>query len=128
MEQLAELVAAVTIAHTVHALAEVTNVRTKLQRVIDAKAGKTLKPYPIDINTRAKAYGIGLSLPIFITLVAYGVLAWLSPSVGTLLWMTVILLAIVELFSMVSLDKYHIDIEPVIRSFNRGQKGAGKSS
>jgi hypothetical protein len=114
MQHLAEFVAAVTIAHAFHAFGETANVRTKLQRAVDAMNKKALKPYPINIDTRAKAYGLGLGLFVIISAIAYGILMLVAPSITTLLWITAVLIVIVELYNLVALDKYHISIQSVI--------------
>jgi len=114
MQHLAEFLAAISIAHAFHAFGETTNVRTKLQRATDAMNGKALKPYPININTRAKALGLGLGILIGITAIAYGILTLIAPSVTSLLWIAIVLIAIVEIYNLVALDKYHISIQTVI--------------
>ena len=114
MQHLAEFVAALAIAHTLHAFAETANVRTKLQRAVDAMNKKALKPYPINIDTRAKAYGLGLGLFIIIGAIAYGILTLVALSLTTLLWIAAVLIVVVELYNLVALDKYHISIQSVI--------------
>lgn len=119
MQHLAEFVAALSIAHTFHAFGETFNVRTKLQRAVDAMNGKALKPYPINIDTRAKAYGLGLGLFIVVAAIAYGILTLTAPSVTTLLWIAAVLTVVVEVYNLVALDKYHISIQSVIDKLSK---------
>lgn len=119
MEELANVTAALAVAHLIHAFAETINVRSKLQRLIDAKNNRETKPYPVNINTRSKAYAAGLIAFLLPAAIAYGAIAALSPSIETLLWISLIAIVIVELYNLVALDKYHVAIQPLIDEFDK---------
>lgn len=115
MEKLAIFVAALSAAHAMHLFGEAANVRAKLKRLSDAISNKKLKPYPMNIDTRTKAYGLGFGMPAVITAIFYGLFYWWSPSMNVLLTLALVLIVVSEINTTITLDKYHISIEQLIK-------------
>lgn len=119
MQNLAELATAIAIAHGLHSLGEATNVNKKITRLADAVAGKTLKPYPANIDTRTKAYSIGIGIFVILSSLFYLVLNVLSFDINALLTLIIVLIAVVDISGTMSFDKYHISIEKLINKFDK---------
>ncbi len=117
MEQLSYLVASLAVAHSLHMIVESTSVRTKLQRLSDSIAKVPLKPYPININTRLKSYSISIVGMLALTGVSYAILHAIAPPTETLLWIAFYSIVIGDIVVAYLLDKFHVDIEPLIRRF-----------
>jgi hypothetical protein len=122
VQTLLEIVAALSVAHSLHGFAETGNVRRKIDRLTDAVNGMVLKPYPVNINTRAKAYAAGVIMPVVLAAIAYGVLRVLSLTTTGLLVVALAALVITELVTTVSLDKYHVIIQKLINKFDKKLK------
>ena len=116
---IAQLVLAVTFAHSFHILGEVMNVRNKLTRLTDAIAKKSLRPYPMNIDTRAKSYTIGFLMFIIVAVVAYLLLNILSFTEESLLIVALSLIVVTEIVNTVRLDTYHVQIEKLIKKFSK---------
>lgn len=123
MQMLTELAAAVVLAHYLHAFGEMTNVRAKLKRLSDAIAGRPLKPYPININTRLKALGLGSAMYVVLVVVSLIVISAVGFSESFLLRMIVALILVTEVITLIGYDQYHVDIQKLIHKFS---KKAGK--
>ncbi|MBI5357725.1 hypothetical protein HZB74_02665 [Candidatus Saccharibacteria bacterium] len=126
MENTIQILTAIIISHSFHTFGEAANVNAKIKRLVDAKNDKNLKPYPMNINTRAKAYSLGISVFVVVALISYALINVISPSSETLLAISIGLLLFIELYSLVAFDKYHIAIQPIINYFDKDKKGSSK--
>ncbi len=118
-QTLLQIVAALAIAHLIHALVELGNVGAKLRRLASAVAGKDLPTYPVNIDTRLKAYTIGLIAPAVFFLIVYFVISVLGTTVESAAWLSVIALLVIEVVNVVGYDRYHIGIEKLIKKFSK---------
>lgn len=126
MENTVQILTAVIVAHSFHVFGEAANVNAKIKRLVDAKNDKNLKPYPMNIDTRAKAYSLGVSVFVIVALISFGLIKVISPSSESLLAISIGLLVLIELYSLVAFDKYHIAIQPIINYFDKNKKGSSK--
>ncbi|HVC35958.1 MAG TPA: hypothetical protein VNE40_00725 [Candidatus Dormibacteraeota bacterium] len=114
---IAEAVAAISLAHVLHLTMDVQNVRSKVKRLADVIAHVPVKPFPININTRTKAYSAGLLGLAILFGISFLVIRWLNPSIASLLVLSTVLLVVGELINLVGLDNYHVRIARITRQF-----------
>ena len=111
------LAAAVATGTSLHGMMESENVLQKLARLGKAiKTGKVDAPMVKGIDTRPKAYGLGIATVAFIVGLAYLILDWINPGVEGAMQYTIAILVLGELMLMIRLDVYHIKIEKMTRS------------
>lgn len=114
---LVQLLLAFIFAHAFHSLAESSNVLAKIARLSDAIAKRTLRPYPMNINTRAKAYALAAVIVLVTTGIAYSLLHLVDLTDTSMLATALSLLIVVEVFNTIKFDRYHIAIEKLIKKY-----------
>jgi len=73
----------------------------------------------VNIDTRAKSYAIGYGILTITTLVFYWIVGLFSVRNDTAVVASIFLIAIVELINTALIDKYHVDIEKLIKKFSK---------
>lgn len=114
-----QLLLAFVFAHSLHAIGESTNVLSKLERLTNAVHKKKLKPYPMNIDTRAKSYALGFGVIAAVTVITYAMLSILDFTNTSFVLVALSLLVVTELITTVKIDKYHVEIEKLIKKFNK---------
>ncbi len=113
------LLIAVTLAHTFHSMAEPINIRAKVKRLSDYINKKPVKPFPANINTRAKALGIGYGIGIVSFGIFFVIAQLVSPDPTLSILISIGLLIVIEIVNTIAIDKYHVEIEAVTRKFKK---------
>ncbi len=120
MEQnLLNLALALAANELLHNFLEVKNIREKVARLQTYIDKKPYKELPVNIDTRAKSYGISLISFVLIVAVFYGLFCWLSLELSTGLKVIVGLLVASYIVTAVTVDQYHVDIEKVTKRFKK---------
>lgn len=119
IQTLSNILVAVSVAHAFHSTMEPVNIRSKVARLAAYMDKKPFKEIPVNIDTRAKALGIGYGMFAVLTLLIYGLSALLNPSTQTAITLAVVLMIIVEILNTFTIDKYHVEIEAVTRRFKK---------
>lgn len=112
---IAEIAAGLSIGHALKAFIEVNNANTKVKRLSDVVHKRPIKPYPVNINTRFKAYTSLFGFYALLSLVAFFVLRWFNPSLRATIWTAAVALLVSELVYLVGLDRYHVNIGKVTK-------------
>ena len=112
---IAQISAGLSIGHALKAFIEVNNANTKVKRLADIAHKRPVKPFPVNIDTRLKAYTSLFGLYAALSLVAFGVVRWLNPAIGVTIWTAAIALLISEVVYVVGLDSYHVKIGKVTK-------------
>ena len=113
------LMAAVT-ATSLHSIMEPKNIMDKLERLSEAiKTGKVRKPMIEGIDTRTKAYGIGIVMLAGLTLLGYFIANFFDPSVDFAIKYSIVVVLVAELILIAEIDKFHIDIEKVTQRLKK---------
>ncbi|HEY1646003.1 MAG TPA: hypothetical protein VGF75_06620 [Candidatus Saccharimonadales bacterium] len=107
---IAEISAGLAIGHTLKAFIEVNNANTKVKRLSEIVHNRSVKPYPVNINTRLKAYSSLFGFYVVLSVISFFVLRWLNPTLRTTIWIAAAALLIGEVVYLVGLDKYHVNI------------------
>ena len=116
-QMLINLAVALAINELIHNVLEIVNIQAKVVRLKTYIAKKPFKEIPVNIDTRAKSYGISIGAFVILVAILYGVVSLFNPDAETAL-MTIIGLLVVSYFiSAVMIDRYHVSIEKVTRPF-----------
>jgi hypothetical protein len=118
-QHLLNLLAALVTNELLHNVLEITSAREKVRRL---KAYIEKRPYQemkLNINTRAKAYGISVTGFFVVVLPLFGLFTWLDLSDTVLIRYAVAVLILTFILTFVLFDKYHVDIEKVTRPFRK---------
>lgn len=113
-QTLLQIVAALAVAHAVRSAIEFTSITAKLQRLKSAVDGKDLPAYPVNINTRPKAYGLGIVMLAVLFLVAYFIVSVLGLDIEMSAWIAIVALLAIEVLNVVGFDRYHSTLEKLI--------------
>lgn len=117
------LVAAVVTSTALHRAMEPDNLLRKLRRLDGALKTGTIAELPMKgINTRPKAYALGISMLIIVAAIAYWVVSLVDPSVDGALQYAIIASVVGELILLVRLDTYHVDIEKITQRVGKKKK------
>lgn len=119
LQTITNILLALTLAHTLHSLGEVKNIREKVKRLEAYIAKKPYKEIPINIDTRVKGIGMGYGLVVVIFLVMFGLVSFIDPSVRTSVVISILLIVGIELINTVTIDAYHAEIEKVTKRFKK---------
>lgn len=114
---LINLVLAVATTELLHNIVEATNVRNKVARLSAYINKKPYKEMNVNIDTRAKSYGIAAGAFVVLTAIALGVFSLLNLQGNAVLWYMIVVLILAYVVRSVLLDKYHVEIEHVTRPF-----------
>lgn len=112
---IAEFSAALAIGHLIDSFIEVKNVKSKVTRLSDIVHKRTVKPFPVNINTRLKAYTSLFGLYAVLSAVAYFLLRWMNLSLRTTIWIAIVAIVLSQVVYVVGLDRYHVSIAKVTR-------------
>lgn len=111
---------AVSTATALHRLMEPNNINYKLKRLSSAiKTGKIEVPPMKGIDTRAKAYALGLMMVIMVTAIGYFVAGFFDSTTTQSVIYSVVVLLFADVVTMIAIDKYHADIEKITKSFGK---------
>lgn len=116
---LLEIACALALAHFIQVLFETSQVRKKVTRLQTYMNGKKYKEMPININTRAKSYGISLLGFIGFFALSYFIFWLLKPTLTAGLVEISVLLIISYAWVAFDLDRYHVAIETVTKKFKK---------
>ncbi len=119
LQTLANLLVAVTAAHTLHSIMEPINIRAKLDRLVAYMDKKPAKEIPVKIDTRVKGIGLGYAIAVVLFLVFFAVVSVVDPSVRTAIIVSIVLITVIELINTITIDAYHADIEKVTKRFKK---------
>lgn len=115
---------ALSLNELIHVIAESTNIRVKLKRLATYIAGKPYKELPVNINTRAKSYGISLFIFVVTVGFSYTFFLWLDLSLETGIKTIIALLVASYAITAVIIDQAHVDIEKITKPYkNKVTKG-----
>lgn len=115
------ILAGVVTGTALHEIMEPINVLQKLLRLDTAtKTGKIETPMPKGVDTRAKAYTIGIIAITVLSAIAYLIARAIDPSVDGAIQYAVVVAIVAELILMARIDKYHVEIEKMTQ--RQGQK------
>jgi hypothetical protein len=121
---LAHLVLALVAAETVHALAEMLSARAKVKRLDAYIAGRPYREIPARVDTRPKAYAVGLTVFLVLAGVFFAILSLINALGNTLLIVAAALVLITYFAEFVGFDRFHVEIEAVTRPFKNGRANA----
>lgn len=114
------LLIAVATATSIHRLFEPGGINYKLSRLEKAASSGEIETPPLKgIDTRAKAYGLGLAVVSVTTAVTYFAAGLFDPSIKTTALYCVAMLVTADVISMMSIDKYHVNIEKLTKKFKK---------
>ena len=112
--ELYTLLAAVATSTSFHRMMEPMNINGKLERLDGAlKTGKISDPQMKGIDTRAKSYGLGITMLAVMTGLAYVIVGLSDANNDALVQYTIAISLLGWFVSMASIDKYHVAIEKV---------------
>lgn len=121
-QTLINLVLALATNELIHNVLEVQNMREKVRRLSTYISGKPYKEMPLNIDTRAKSYGISFAIFIVVVSVLFAFYTWLDFSGDTALRILVLLLVVSYAATAVTVDQFHVDIEKVTKPFKKKPK------
>lgn len=116
-QTLINLLLALAANEVTHGVAEAMSARRKVKRL---QAYINKQPFTEDkmnINTRAKSYGIATAAFVIFTGVFFGIFSLLDLQGDTALTVGVVLLVVAYFVSGVLMDRYHVEIERVTKPF-----------
>lgn len=103
----------------IHTLAETQNVRAKVKRLKAYIDKKPFKEMPVNIDTRAKSYGISLIMFVVFNAILFGVYSMFDVGATEAFKIIIVMLNVEFLAMAVLLDKYHVEIEQVTKKFKK---------
>lgn len=103
----------------IHTLAETQNVRAKVKRLSAYIDKKPFKEMPVNIDTRAKSYGISLIMFVVFNAILFGVYSMFDVGATEAFKIIIVMLNVEFLAMAVLLDKYHVEIEQVTKKFKK---------
>lgn len=116
------ITAAIVTGTSLHSVMEPANVNTKLTRLKKAiKTGKISELKMQGIDTRPKAYGLGLLAIAVPSAIAYLIIQAINPSVEAAIQYTAAVALFGEALLIVGLDKYHVAIEKLTQAQKRSK-------
>lgn len=116
-QSLVNLMLALAANELIHNVLEIKNMRDKVTRLTTYMAGKPYKEIPLNIDTRAKSYGISFVAFLLIVGALFGLFTWLNLAPETAIKVTIGLLIVAYAVTAVTVDQFHVDIEKVTRPF-----------
>lgn len=116
-QTLLNLVLALATNELIHNLSEVLSTREKVKRLDAYSSGKKWKEMKFKINTRAKAYTLGVFGFFIFVLPLWGLFTWFDLSVNTSFVYIAIVLTLTYAITFFGFDRYHVEIERVTRRF-----------
>jgi len=118
-QTLINLALALATNELIHSAVEVMGMRAKVARLSDYINKKTHKESSINIDTRAKSYGISIVFFVVFTGLLFGFysLIDIAPSVG--LKIIIGLLVATYFVTAITVDKFHVDIEQVTKRYRK---------
>jgi hypothetical protein len=112
---IAEISAGLSIGHALKAFFEVNNANAKIKRLSDIVHKQPVKPFPVNINTRLKAYSALFGLYVVLSAVSFFVIRWLNPSLRIAIWTAIVALLLSEVIYVLGLDRYHVVVGRVTK-------------
>lgn len=103
----------------IHNAIEVKGMRNKLERLVAYMDKKQYKELPININTRAKSYGISILLFVLAVSILFGFYSLINIAPVTAIKVIILLLVASFFVTVVTVDKFHVDIERVTKRFRK---------
>lgn len=101
----------------IHKMMEPVNILFKLNRLKQAMtSGKIIDPQVKGINTRTKAYALGLAAIAIPSAIAYFVASLFDPSVDSAIRYSVAVALISQIILMIRVDQYHVEIEKLTQA------------
>lgn len=123
------LLAAVATGTSLHTIAEPGSVLMKLWRLDKALKTGEIQPLPMKgIDTRLKAYGVGIFSIVATSAIAYFFINLADPTSDTATKYSIVALLASELILLSRLDRYHVDIEKMTKEQGRKSSKATKPS
>lgn len=117
------ILAAVATSTSLHAVMEPGNILLKLWRLEKTlDTGKVMELPMKGIDTRAKAYGVGLVAIAAMSALAYVVVNLIDPSPIGAMQYSVVVIVLAEIALMMRIDRYHVDIEKITQKQAKPQK------
>lgn len=120
--ELINLALALSAGELTHNSIESQTVREKVKRLRAYKENRPYKELPININTRAKSYGISLVGLVLFTAIFYLLFSILNLSTTRALQTIIVILVVAYAVTAIILDKYHVEIEVVTKPYRRIKK------
>lgn len=121
-QTLLNLILALALNELVHNAMEVMNMREKLRRLTAYMNNKPYKELPININTRAKSYGISIFAFLVFVLPLWGLFSLIDLSTQTSLRLIIGLLVAAYFVTAITVDQWHVDIEKITKPFIKQKK------
>ncbi|MDQ5886200.1 MAG: hypothetical protein QG628_597 [Patescibacteria group bacterium] len=121
-QSILNLILALSVNELVHNALEVMNMREKLRRLTAYMHKKPYKELPINIDTRAKSYGVSFIAFIVFVLPLWGVFTLIDLDQTLALKLVVALLIAAYFVTAVTVDQWHVDIEKITRPFIKKSK------
>jgi hypothetical protein len=121
-QTLINLILALSVNELVHNAMEVMNMREKLRRLSAYMNKKSYKELPINIDTRAKSYGVSLVAFFVFVLPLWGVFTLVDLEQNLALKLIIALLVAAYFVTAVSVDQWHVDIEKITKPFIKKKK------
>lgn len=116
------LILALSVNELVHNTLEIMNMREKLRRLTAYMNKKSYKELPININTRAKSYGVSFIAFIVFVLPLWGVFMFIDLEQSLALKLIAALLIAAYTVTAVAADQWHVDIEKITKPFIKAKK------
>lgn len=121
-QNLINLILALSVNELVHNALEIMNMREKLRRLSAYMHKKPYKELPININTRAKSYGVSFIAFIVFVIPLWGMFTFIDLSQDLALKLIVALLVAAFFVTAITVDKWHVDIEKITKPFMKKSK------
>jgi len=102
-----------------HNIMEVSSIRNKVARLQAYVDKKEYKEMPMNIDTRPKAYAISAVAFVVLVGILFGVYSIFNINADTAIKIIIGLLVVTYIVTVVTVDKYHIEIEKVTRLFKK---------
>ncbi len=118
-QNLINLLLAVVIATTLHAVMEPFNIRNKVKRLNDQLFGTSTAKSSGPIDSTLKALAFIVVMLALATGVAYLLLGLIDPEAETAVWIAVALLLLAEIVNTLHIDKYHQEMAETMTKTER---------
>ncbi len=118
-QTLVNLALALVTNELIHNAFEVKGMRNKVQRLVAYMDKKQYKELPININTRAKSYGISVLAFVLFVGILFGFYSLINITPDTAIKLIIVILVASYFVTGVMVDKFHVDIERVTKRFKK---------
>jgi len=113
LSSLTHLAVAFSVAHGLHALMEVVNIRRGFANFLAGRSGLKLpypNPLPFEVDRRWKASLVGAAVTGVLFTLAWIVTRWWAPDITTGVAAIIVVQLAVELINTLHIDQYHRDL------------------